>query len=67
MKATIEFNLPEETEEYKIYSQSMDMFILLGEIKGVWRKWKHSEKEPTGQEVLYAIQELISESAVVLD
>jgi hypothetical protein len=66
MKVKIEFNLPEETEEYKIYSQSREMHGLLVEIQEVWSLWKDSEEEPSGQEVLGYIQELIKESDVVI-
>lgn len=60
MKATLEFNLPEETTEYKRANQSQDMFAAIfhfsERLRG-YRKYGHDFK--TADEALEAINILL--------
>ena len=45
MKATFEFNLPEEETDYEIYINSMKMYSALLEIFNTCRnEWKYNDK-----------------------
>ena len=60
MKATLEFNLPEETTEYKRANQSQDMFAAIfhfSERLRSYRKYGHDFK--TADEALDAINTLL--------
>ena len=62
MKATLEFNLPEEREEYKRANQSQDMFTAIfdfSEKLRSYRKYGHDFK--TADEALDAINVLLHE------
>lgn len=43
MKAIIEFNLPEDEDEFKIYSQSSEMYSALFDLKNKVRAFEKSD------------------------
>lgn len=66
VKATLTFTLPEEKAEFDMAVKAGDYYSCLFELDQLWRRWKHSETEPTGQEVLDAIREVIHDNEIVL-
>ena len=60
MKATIEFNLPDEKTEYAVCNKAQDMFSLLWTIKQDLRDFlKYGHKFKTPNDVIEHIQSII--------
>lgn len=60
MKATLEFNLPDDQEEYKIVSRALDMYHVVHELDQELRaKAKYSEEPENIITVYVEIRELL--------
>ncbi len=69
MKAVLKFDLSDQDDviEYYRTTRALDMALCLNNIADLWRRWKHAEKEPTGEDVFDAIRDIISESDLDID
>ena len=72
MKATLEFNLPEEQKEHLRCIKSLDMAIVLFDIQYNLRKKLIKESTPSGYEqgvldIIYTITELMEEQGINID
>ena len=69
MKAILKFDLsdPDDVMDYYRHNKSLDMALCLNNISDLWRRWKHSEKEPTSEEIFDAIRDIISENDINID
>jgi len=56
LKATIEFDLPEEAEEYKIYSNALDMASVLHEIDNYCRSCVKHDDIP--EDTIYRLERI---------
>jgi hypothetical protein len=59
MKVTFEFNLPEDQLDLDVHIEANELYSALFEIThNLKRKWKHSDKDPSFDEVFDAIYEI---------
>jgi hypothetical protein len=57
MKATLEFNLPEDEREYQIANQARDLFCVIGNLEDALRSYlKYGHEFKTADEALQAIR-----------
>jgi hypothetical protein len=57
MKATLEFNLPEDQREFEIANQSKDMLCIIGNLEDALRSYlKYGHEFKTPEEALEAIR-----------
>jgi hypothetical protein len=62
MKATLEFNLPEDQREFEIANQSKDMLCIIGNLEDALRSYlKYGHQFKTPEEALEAIRTLLHE------
>lgn len=57
MKATLEFNLPEEKDEYNFANNGVNYYSALVEFD----QWLRSEYKYNGKEDMYAVREKLNE------
>tara|TARA_B100000949_G_C14151935_1_gene395205 strand:+ start:166 stop:390 length:225 start_codon:yes stop_codon:yes gene_type:complete len=64
MKATLEFNLPEDKEEFNVASKAMDWAVLAWDIDQQCRNWiKYEEKRQEAvEDVLQSIRDMIHDA-----
>lgn len=62
MKATLEFNLPEDQREFEIANQSKDMLCIIGNLEDALRSYlKYGHEFKTPEEALEAIRARLHE------
>jgi hypothetical protein len=62
MKATLEFNLPEDQREFDIANQSKDMLCIIGNLEDTLRSYlKYGHEFKTPEEALQAIRTRLHE------
>jgi hypothetical protein len=62
MKATLEFNLPEDQREFEIANQSKDMLCIIGNLEDALRSYlKYGHEFKTPEEALQAIRTRLHE------
>jgi hypothetical protein len=62
MKATLEFNLPEDQREFEIANQSKDMLCIIGNLEDALRSYlKYGHEFKTPEEALEAIRTRLHE------
>jgi hypothetical protein len=62
MKATLEFNLPEDQKQFEIANQSADMFAAICHFEDRLRSYqKYGHEFKTAQEAIEAIRALLHE------
>jgi hypothetical protein len=62
MKATLEFNLPEDQREFEIANQSKDMLCIIGNLEDTLRSYlKYGHEFKTPEEALQAIRTRLHE------
>ena len=62
MKATLEFNLPEDQREFEIANQSKDMLCIIGNLEDTLRSYlKYGHQFKTPEEALQAIRTRLHE------
>jgi len=54
----------DDPKEILRLSKSLDMACCLFDIKGIWTKWKHSEEEPSKEEIFKAIDNVFDENNI---
>jgi hypothetical protein len=63
MKATLEFNLPEDENEFRLQSHGVDWALVAFEMDACLRRWlKHGHNFKTADEALEGVREALSRS-----
>lgn len=62
VKATLEFDLPEERNDFEMMSNASRAFIRLGDIDGICRGWlKHGHSFKTADEAIEMMRVMLME------
>jgi hypothetical protein len=62
MKAILEFNLPDDTDELKLAQRGGDYFCVIMEIRNIYRNHEKYGSPKTASECLKSIMEAVNEA-----